>query len=252
MPSPTATLRTPGLVGLAAGLAGAALGGCVASGGDESMLVLKSVAPPAMASGGVCAFTASETEPQLGHGVLDVSTGVGYHFVAQIKSRLTAATGQEDARTILLRGANVDITFPAPGTLDPQIADLQSKGLLHFMVPISGALPPNGSLADAEFELIPAGVATALDAATFTSTVAQATFTIVGDLAGGNASSQEFHYSVTLGKQNLRVNRGPCSSLPKSATVNTGNPCFPGQDIAMDCCTVPGSADVCPAVGTGM
>jgi hypothetical protein len=252
MLSPTATLRTPGRVGLAAALAGAALGGCVANGEDGSMLVLKSVAPPTMVSGGVCTFTPSDTEAQLGHGVLDVSAGVGYQFIAQIKSRVIAATGQEDARTIFLRGANVDITFPAPGTLGPQIADLQSKGLLHFMAPLSGALPPNGSLADAGFELIPAGVATALNAATFTSTVAQATFTVVGDLAGGNASSQEFHYSVTLGKQNLRINRGSCSSLSKSAAVSTGNPCFPGQDIAMDCCTDPAGLPVCPAVGTGM
>jgi hypothetical protein len=217
------------------------------------MLVLKSVAPPVTVTGGVCSFTALDTEAGLVHGVLDVSAGFGYQFVAQVKSRITAAAGQEDARTIFLRGANVDIAFPAAGTLGTQIADLQSKGLLHFMAPISGALPPNGSLADAGFELIPAGVATAFNgAAGFTSTVAQATFTIVGDLAGGNASSQEFHYSVTLGKQNLRVNRGLCSSLSKSATVNSGNPCFPGQDITIDCCTDPAGTAVCPAVGTGM
>ena len=253
MPSPTATLRTPGLVGLAAACAGAALGGCVASGGDESMLVLKSVAPPAMATGGVCTFTAADPEAQLGHGVLDVSGGVGYQFVAQIKSRVTAATGQEDARTIFLRGANVDLTFPTPGALGTQIADLQSKGLLHFMAPSSGSLPPNGSLADAGFELVPAGVATALSGvAGFTSTVVQATFTIVGDLAGGNASSQEFHYSVTLGKHNLRINRGACSALSKSAAVNLGNPCFPGQDFVVDCCDDPAGTPVCPAVGTAM
>lgn len=253
MPSPTATLRTPGLVGLAAVAASAALGGCAASGGDESMLVLKSVAPPTTATGGVCSFTAAETEAGLVHGVLDVSAGLGYQFVAQVKSRLTAAAGQEDARTIFFRGANVDLTFPDAGTLGTQIADLQSKGLLHFMAPISGALPPNGSLADAGFELVPAGVATALNAAPgFTSTVVQATFTVVGDLAGGNATSQEFHYSVTLGKQNLRVNRGPCASLSKSATVNGGNPCFPGQDFVIDCCTSPTNTTVCPAVGTGM
>jgi hypothetical protein len=252
MSSTTASLRTPGLVGLAAIAAGAALGGCTADAGDESMLVLKSVAPPTTAAGGVCTFTAAETEAQLGHGVLDVSAGVGYQFVAQIKSRIIAALGQEDARTIFLRGANVDLAFPDAGTLGAQIADLQSKGLLHFMVPIAGALPPNGSLADAGFELIPAGVATALNGATFTSMVAQATFTVVGDLAGGDASSQAFHYSVTVGKQILRVNRGACSSLSKTATVNRGNPCFPAQDITVDCCMDPAGAPVCPAVGTGV
>jgi hypothetical protein len=253
MPSPTGTLRTPGLHRLAAVVAGAALGACAANGGDETMLVLKSVAPPITATGGVCLFTAQETEAGLVHGVLDVSAGFGYQFVAQVKSRVTAAAGQEDARTIFLRGANVDLAFPEAGTLGAQIADLQSRGLLHFMAPISGALAPNGSLADAGFELVPAGVAAALNAAPgFTSTVVQATFTVVGDLAGGNATSQEFHYSVTLGKQILLANRGPCSALPSSFTARTGNVCYPGQDFVIDCCTSPTSMAVCPAVGTGM
>lgn len=249
MHSPTGTLRTPALCGLAAAAAGAALGGCVASGGDESMLVLKNVAPPITATGGVCTFTASDTEAGLVHGVLDVSTGFGYQFVAQVKSRLSATADQEDARTIFFRGANVDLAFPDAGALGTQIADLKSKGLLHFMAPISGALPPNGSLADTGFELIPAGVATALNATTgFTSTVVQATFTIVGDLAGGNASSQEFHYSVTLGKQNLIDNQGPCSALPQNFTARTGNVCYPGQDFVLDCCASPTGTPVCPAV----
>jgi hypothetical protein len=211
--------------------------------------VLKNVAPPITAVGGVCTFTASETEAGLVHGVLDVSAGFGYQFVAQVKSRVTATSGQEDARTILLRGANVDLTFPSAGALGAQIADLQSKGLLHFMAPISGALPPNGSLADTGFELIPAGVAAELDtAAGFTSTVVQATFTIVGDLAGGNASSQEFHYSVTVGKQILLDNRGPCTTLPSNFTARTGNVCYPGQDFVIDCCTSSTGTAVCPAV----
>ena len=242
------TFRIAGLV--------VAFGGCVASGGDESILVVKAVAPPTTATRGVCTFTSSDAEAGLVHGALDVTSGFGYQMVAQLRSRITAdtaQTGQADARTISLRGANVDLAFPDAGALSAQITDLQSKGLLHFMAPISGALPPNDSVADAPFELIPAGVAAELRGmAGFTSTVVQATFTVVGDLAGGNVSSQEFHYSVTLGKQNLRINRGSCSSMSKSAAVSTGNPCFPGQDIAMDCCTDPAGLPVCPAVGTGM
>lgn len=253
MPSPTATLGTPGLIGLAAVCAGAALPGCAANGGDESMLVLKNVAPPTSATGGVCTFTAAETEAGLVHGVLDVTSGVGYQFVAQVKSRLTADLGQEDARTIFFRGANVDLTFPDAGALGGQISDLQSKGLLHFMAPLSGALPPNGSLTDAGFELIPAGVATALNsAAGFTSTVVQATFTIVGDLAGGDASSQEFHYSVTVGRQILITNHGACTALPTGFTAHAGNPCFPGQDFVLDCCASSTGMPVCPAVRPGM
>lgn len=240
------TFRIAGLV--------VALGGCVASGGDESMLVVKAVAPPTTGTGGVCTFTPSDTEAGLVRGALDVTSGFGYQIVAQLRSRLTAdltQTGQADARTISLRGANVDLTFADAGSLSAQIADLKSKGLLHFMAPISGALPPNDSLADAPFELIPAGVAAELrGTAEFTSTVVQATFTIVGDLAGGNVSSQAFHYSVTLGARNLIVDKGPCSMLESSFRPRIGNLCFPGQDFVVDCCE--GTELVCPAVGTAM
>lgn len=253
MQRPIAALRIPGLVGLVVGLVGlAALGGCVASGGDESILVIKAVAPPATATGGVCMFSASETEAGLVHGALDVTSGAGYQLIAQVKSRITATSGQADARTIFLRGANVDLTFP-DAALAAQVATLQSQGLLHFMAPLSAPLPPNGSLADAPFELIPAGVAAALNGtAGFTSTVVQATFTIVGDLAGGNVSSQEFHYSVTLGKQILIVDKGPCAMVSSSFMPRTGNPCYPGQDFVIDCCENQAAALVCPAVGTGM
>jgi hypothetical protein len=249
------TFRIAGLV--------LALGGCVASGGDESMLVLKAVAPPTTATGGVCMFTAMENEAGLTHGVLDVSkhnSGYGdYQFTAQLKSRIvadTTQTGQEDARTIFLRGANVDLTFPDAAALGTQIADLRGMNLLHFMSPISGALPPNGSLADAPFELIPAGVAAEFDTKGFSpgssSTVVEATFTIVGDMAGGNASSQAFHYSVTLVKQILIDGQGPCSMVSKTFVPRTGNICNPGQDFVVDCCTDQAGNQVCPAVGTGM
>jgi hypothetical protein len=238
------TFRIAGLV--------MALGGCVASGGDESILVVKAVAPPTTASGGVCTFTPSDADAGLVHGALDVTSGSGYQIIAQLRSRITADTGQENVRTISLRGANVDLTFPDAGALSAQITDLQSKGLLHFMAPISGALPPNDSLADAPFELIPAGVAAELrGAAGFTSTVVQATFTVVGDLAGGNVSSQAFHYSVTLGARNLIIDKGPCSMVAKSFVPRIGNLCFPGQDFVIDCCEGT-TALVCPAVGTGM
>src|SRR5262249_40510799 len=147
---------------------------------------------------------------------------------------------------------NVDLTFP-DASFATQVATLQSMGLLHFMAPISASLPPNGSLADVPFELVPAGVAAELKKATmFSSTVVQATFTIAGDLAGGNVSSQEFHYSVTLGNQNLRIDNGLCSTVPTSFKPRPGNPCYPGQDFIVDCCGVTPTELKCPAVGTKM
>jgi hypothetical protein len=249
MQRPIAALRIPGLVGLV-GLA--ALGGCVANGGDESILVIKAVAP-LFADNGVCRFTLLDDEGGLTHGTLDVTSGFGYQLIAQLKSRITASIDQEDARTIFLRGANVDLTFPDAGALSTQIAALQSQGLLHFMAPFSASLPPDGVLVDVPFELIPAGVAAALNgAAGFTSTVVQATFTVVGDLASGNASSQAFRYSVTLGKQILIADLGPCSTVSRFFMPRTGNVCYPGQDFPIDCCESAPTALVCPAVGTGL
>src|SRR5262249_25899426 len=113
----------------------------------------------------------------------------------------------------------------------------------------------NGGVTDASFELIPPEVATALDTAlkarpAAPSTVVQATFTVVGDLAGSNVTSQEFHYSVTLGHQILIDDRGLCSTVKSSFMARTGNPCFPGQDFVIDCCTSPTQTPICPAVGT--
>jgi hypothetical protein len=254
----TGTLTTHGLVGSVRRLGrvlafGALAAGCTASGGDESILVLKNVAPPAGATGGVCTFSASESEPVLVHGVLDTSAGTGYEFTAQLKSRITADTGQDDQRTIFVRGANVDLAFSDSSAVTAaELADLQSKNLLHFMAPFSAPLPPNGGIADTSFELIPAEIAALLDAkAGFTTTALEATFTVVGELAGDNVSSQVFHYSVTLGHAILLANRGPCASLPSTFTARTGNACFPGQDFAIDCCTA-GATPVCPAVATGM
>src|ERR1051325_5944807 len=99
-------------VGLVLGVSAAGLAGCAANGGDEGLLVLKNVVPTATAGG--CAFSSQETEVSLVRGVLDVSFGVGYEFLAQVKSRITAAAGQESQRTVFTRGANVDVTFVDP------------------------------------------------------------------------------------------------------------------------------------------
>lgn len=248
------TLRTTGLVGLAVLGGLAALGGCAASGGDESILVLKNVAPPTSTTAGACTFSPAETEAGLLRGVLDTSAHTSYEFTAQLKSRITADAGQVDARTILLRGANVDLAFTDATLLTAdELADLKKRNLLHFMSQFSAPLGPNGGLTDAPFELIPAGVAAVVDGKLgATTTVVQAKFTVVGDLAGGDVSSQAFSYSVTLGHGILLDDNGPCAMLKTSFAARPGNPCFPGQDAVVDCCTNPAGTAVCPAVGTAM
>lgn len=228
--------------------------GCVANGGDEGILVLRNI--EATASSGGCVFTGAASETGLAQGSLSVTTSVltkvGYQVAPQIKSRIIAATGQEDLRTIVIRGANVDITFPGSSLFSAaELADLKASTLTHFMAPFSGFLPPNGGITDIPFEVIPAELmARVANKTDFDGTLALASFHIVGDLGGSDVTSQTFQFPVTLHKAPAFVDNGACSALPASFVPSTGNPCFPAQDGTTDCCTNQGHP-VCPAVGTG-
>jgi hypothetical protein len=225
--------------------------GCAANGGDESILVLRNIV--AAANGGSCVFTGSTSETGLASGALDVTLLQGYQIAPQIKSRITAVTGQEDLRTILIRGANVDIAFPNSTVFSAaELADFKSRALTHFMAPFSGFLPPNGGMADIPFEVIPAELALAAAAkTTFTTALAVASFQIVGDLGGGEVTSQTFQYPVTMVNGGFTVDNGPCLLLASSFVPRIGNPCFSGQDGPTDCCSQSGRPLVCPAVGMG-
>jgi hypothetical protein len=229
--------------------------GCLANGGDEGMLVLRNIVPMATTTG--CTYNSTAAEFGLAQGSLSVTapTGfqlVGYHVIAQLQSRITADTGQESQRTILLRGANIDIAFPgSPLFSAAELSSLASSGLTHFMAPFSGFLLPNGSLADAPFELIPADLAAAVGAKpNFTGVQALATFQVVGALGGGDVTSQKFRYPVAFVPEKYIVDNGACSALSSSFKPRTGDLCNLGQDGATDCCTDQGHL-VCPAVGTG-
>ena len=227
-------------------LACLALGGCVSDGSDGSIVVLRAIIGTA-AMGGGCTLSNAETELGLAQGTLDVQGRTGYQIAVQIRSRITALAGQEDQRAIFTRGANVDIAFS-----DPALATTAgiTKDLTHFKASFAARLPPNGGVTDVSFELIPAEVAAALAATSFTSVVADTSFTIVGDLAGGNVSSQTFHFPVTIVKAGLIQDRGMCSALSTGFMPRVGNPCNPVQDGVVDCCTDANNRQLCPAVGT--
>jgi hypothetical protein len=248
-------VNRPHSFGLILGVSAAALAGCAANGGDEGLLVLKNVVPTATTGG--CSFSSQETEISLVRGALDVSFGTGYDFIAQVKSRITALAGQESQRTVFTRGANVDISFVDANLFTAaELAALNTKNLLHFMQPFTAPIAPNGGVTDVLFELIPAELAINLTTKQgFTTTTALASFTVVGDLAGGDVSSQKFQYTITLVNGGYRNVKGACSGLSASFSPRVGNPCNPGQDGLVDCCTdvdaMNRTVDVCPAVGTG-
>lgn len=235
--------------------AAAALAGCAANGGDEGLLVLKNVVPMA-ATGGGCSFSSQQTEVSLVRGSLDVSFPGGYVFIAQVASRITALTGQEAQRTVFTRGANVDLTFVDTTLFTAAELDaLKAKNVTHFMAPFTAPIAPNGGVTDVLFELIPPELGVAVAPKLMANTTLLATFTIVGDLAGGDVTSQKFQYTVTLTNGGLRNIKGTCASLSASFTPRVGSPCNAFQDGPIDCCTVLDNmnkmVDVCPAVGTG-
>ena len=223
--------------------------GCVADGGDESILVLKNVVPK-----DGCTVTPAENETALVSGALDVQAHTGYQFFAQLKSRITATAAQLDQRRIITRGANVDITFADSALFSAaELAELDAKHLLHFMSPFSIDIAPNGGITDVPFEVIPAELARQVgDRPNFSSVVAQLSFKVVGDLSGGDVTSQSYTYSVTILNHGLLNEKGLCSTVKTSFMPRVGNSCNPGQDFVVDCCTDSTGLRVCPAVGTMM
>ena len=215
---------------------GTALGGCTTDGEDGGILVLKNVAADMN-----CVANASATELAIPHGSLDLLLPGGYLFIAQMKSRITALVGQEDQRTIIIQGANIDISFPGSTFFsDTELADLKAMHLTQFRQTFSNALTPHGGIADAVFTLIPgeltARIAAKIDLTKRFRLETLATFTIDGVMSGGVVTSQPFSDPITIGN-GVTVNiLGNCPLPSGSPTPRTGYACNPGQDGVVDCC----------------
>jgi hypothetical protein len=232
---------------------GASLGGCAVDGGDEGIFVLKNVHADAG-----CVTTVAQTELGISHGNLDLVIPGGYLFIAQLKSRITALAGQEDQRTIILSGANVDISFPGSTVFsDAELADLKAKALTRFKRPFSGPLTPNGGLTDVGFELIPGELVERIRAKVPDLTQrfrleAAVSFTVEGTMAGGTVTSQPYSYSVTIGNF-VTINLAGLCPLPKDfGTPRPGYVCNPYQDGVVDCCGTSPDNLQCPATVSTM
>lgn len=243
-------------VSLAAVAVVALAGGCTADSGDEGMFVLKNV----RAAAG-CMVTPADNESGIPSGSLDLFLPSSYIFIAQVRSRITALAGQEDQRTVIITGANIDITFPGSTLFsDTELADLKTSALTHFKQPFSAPLGPNGGLTDVGFSLIPEPLIERIVTKALPVITANppqrfrleslATFTIVGDMSGATVTSQPFSYPVTIGNGVSVVIAGSCPLPQAFGMPRTGYSCNPGQDGVIDCCTTAtpqGLALTCPA-----
>lgn len=229
----------------------AALGACVASNGDEGIFITKNVAP-----GAGCTFTGAADEQFLAHGTYALGAPAPYQFHPQMQSRITAETGQEDARTILLRGARVDLEF-ADTTLftAAELATLKTSGATHFKSLFSAPLLPNGGITDGSFDLIPVALGDAVTAkagAGFRTEVI-AKVVVFGDMSGDEVTSQEFQFPVTLCADCVtNLLTSPAGAplacpVPDGTTVSPGNECNPFQDGTVDCCLQTDGTALCPA-----
>lgn len=228
----------------------AALGACVADNGDEGIFILKNVKPEAG-----CVFTASATSPFITRGQVSVFSPDGYQLHPQMKSRITAAVGQEDQRTVITRGARIDLEIvdKALETAMGGAASLQSMGITKFEIPFTAPISPNGGITDGSFELITrrfldevVRASGANDTATPFRTEIMATVVVYGDMAGAEVTSNPFRYPVTICNDCVANVLGACP-LPMDTVIREGNACNAYQDDPVDCC-LQGTEVVCPAI----
>jgi hypothetical protein len=208
--------------------------GCVKNGAD-GMVILENDAATAT----TCTFTGATGQPTLSSGQIFANSTNAYLLTPLIESRLSAGSGLEVDRSILLQGANV--TLSGNGVALPNTS---------FSTPVSGTIPPGGTV-NVSFPVIPAedlaGFVGGSDQGLITVTVQ-----IYGTEGGGTIDSEPFTYGVTVCPedapcvvQNPKVS---CAGFVGGGAV--GNPCNPFQDGMVDCCTDANDKYVCPGVGT--
>jgi hypothetical protein len=228
------------------------LGGCAADNGDEGIFITRNVVP-----GTGCSFSASATEAFLAHGTFSVHSPTGYRLHPQLKSKITATTAQEDARTIIVEGARVTLTFPDETVFSAaQQESLRDRGIMRFAALFSAPLGPNGGLADGAFDVITPALLDELVAAKGNGILAAnapsfraevvATIVVYGDMSGKEITSQEFQYPITICNDCVTRELGACP-LPMGTEPAAGNECNPYQDGTTDCCRM-GADVVCPAI----
>jgi hypothetical protein len=187
--------------------------GC-AKNGAEGMVILANTAP----TGSTCVFTGDPSQPAFSSGQISAESPDAYLLTPLIESRITAAgSGDSVDRSILLNGANITLTATQDG------ANVSLAESL-FSTPVSGTIPPGGTI-NVAFPIIPVDVLSAFENAT-TQTEVVANVTVFGTEGG---------------------DLGTCVGL--TSTVNLGNPCNPFQDGIVDCCEDAITKDlICPAV----
>lgn len=172
---------------LAGGLA------CTDSGG--SLVVLYNRTPErALAT---CAASASEGS-FLPSGTLDLIGGKGYTLTPLIQNNATAGTGGALTRSVFLTGADTKLE---PGLTDDSEALVAALGADRSQRQLfTGIVAAGGGLAAVPYQVITDAQATALKARVAAGQSIQivAATKVRGDMDGGDVTSSEFRYPITL------------------------------------------------------
>jgi hypothetical protein len=232
------------------------LGACTANSGDESFIVRDNLAPNESA----CMFTTDLGAASISRGIITTKTTVPYLLNPLLESRIVAAQGKESLRTILVKGAHIDLTVGPTEVITPSTGAVTvdtTTRTYQFDSLTSAALPPNGGLATAQFDGVSLAAIADVRAAAGSNIVhAQATVKAVvfGDFYGEELDSNAFQYPVTICNDCVIGATFPnCTMIPAGSMVRAGNPCSPFQDGIVDCCLDVNNANalVCPAPASG-
>jgi hypothetical protein len=232
-----------------------ALVACAAqNNGDGGMIVLENTALVQGAT--ACMFTGLAGQPSLSAGIISSASPVPYLMEPLIESKITAVTGTEAERTIVIEGADITLTVPsatirkANGSSSSFTVTLDSSDSA-FQSLFSGSVGPNEATANVGVNLIPVSVlasiqqqaqAAGLAAGDSMSAQVVASLKIYGELGGSRVDAVPFQYPVTVCNDCVVFDHGAC---PLTGQVRSGNPCNPYQDGVVDCCETGGALE-CP------
>jgi hypothetical protein len=221
------------------------VGACTANSGDESFIVRANLVPMDNA----CDFQADLIAPTLPRGIISTASRTAYLVNPLLESRIVAAEGKESLRTIMVKGAHVNLTVGPTEIVDPGGAVTIDSTIKTYQFDslTSAALPPNSGLTFAQFDGVSLSAIADVKAAAGANHVhAQATISAVmfGDFYGEELNSNAFVYPVTICNDCV-IATDPPPACPLMGQVRAGNPCNPFQDGTVDCCTG-ANGIVCP------
>ncbi len=215
---------------------------CAQDGGDKTVLITNVMAPADM-----CLLTPSEAGPFVIGGTLDVGGSGGYLLFPLIKNLASSNDGTLTSNRIFFaEGFRIELS-----SRDPDTAAAIS-GANSYSIQAGFSVAPDDSLFGASVQVFLPGVVKAIAATLnpFESTQVLASVEVIGNQGGDQVSSNAFVFPITLCKNCLVTDLGPCDMLDSAFTVTSpGNSCNPGQDQAVQCCSTP-QGNICPAIGT--